>query len=127
MARCDEGYLCEVCGTDVGEITDSDLYLRYVLGEVPPEQLHVSRERHIRCNPSLAQFIMDPAFEPVRCQGPFAREALDASWAAEEERRVTRAWKRLQELPGLGLPILDYPLPEARRAWQKAQGDAPRP
>jgi len=23
MARCDEGYLCEVCGEDVGSITDS--------------------------------------------------------------------------------------------------------
>ena len=35
MARCDQGYLCEVCGRDVEAITESDLYLRYVLGEVP--------------------------------------------------------------------------------------------
>ena len=55
MARCEQGYLCEVCGRDVGEITESDLYLRYVLGEVPPEQLHLLPERHIRCNPALAQ------------------------------------------------------------------------
>ena len=33
MARCDQGYLCEVCGGDVEAITDSDLYLRYVLGD----------------------------------------------------------------------------------------------
>ena len=39
MARCEQGYLCEVCGQDVGEIPGSDLYLRYVLGEVPPEEL----------------------------------------------------------------------------------------
>ena len=37
MARCEQGYLCDVCGQDVGEITESDLYLRYLLGEVPPE------------------------------------------------------------------------------------------
>ena len=35
MARCDQGYLCEVCGAEVEEITESDLYLAYVLGEVP--------------------------------------------------------------------------------------------
>src|SRR5437660_390556 len=40
MAKCDEGYRCDVCGRDVEAITDSELYLRYVLGEVPLEQLH---------------------------------------------------------------------------------------
>jgi hypothetical protein len=118
MTRCEEGYLCEVCGQDVAAITDSDLYLRYVLGEVPPERLHTLRERHIRCNPALAQFIVDPAFEPVRCEGPFAKENLDPAYVAEEEARVTRGWRRLQELPSLGLPILEYPLPEVRAAWQ---------
>src|SRR2546423_9550745 len=48
MARCEEGYLCDVCGAEVAEITDSDLYLRYILGEVSLASLHVSRERHIR-------------------------------------------------------------------------------
>jgi tetratricopeptide (TPR) repeat protein len=41
MARCDEGYRCEVCGRDVEAVTDSDLYLRYVLGEVPLDRLHL--------------------------------------------------------------------------------------
>jgi hypothetical protein len=116
MARCEQGYLCEVCGQDVGEITESDLYLRYVLGEVPPEQLHLLPERHIRCNPSLAQYIVDPAFEPMRCEGFFAKENLDAAFVAAEEARVTRGWRRLQELPALGLPIIEYPLPEFRSA-----------
>ena len=111
MARCEQGYLCEVCGKDVGEITESDLYLRYVLGEVPPEQLHLLRERHIRCNPALAQYIVDPAFEPGRCEGVFAKEAMDREFVAAEEARVTRGWRRLQELPALGLPIIEYPLP----------------
>src|SRR2546425_12682620 len=102
MVRCEQGYLCDVCGSDVEEITDSDLYLRYVLGEVPPEKLHITRERHIRCNPTSSQFIVDPQFEPVRCEGPFAKEHLDAAFVAQEEARVTRGWRRLQEIPQLG-------------------------
>jgi hypothetical protein len=117
MARCERGYLCEVCGREVEALTDSDLYLRYVLGEVPPEQLHLLPERHIRCNPSLAQYIADPAFAPVRCEGFFAREGLDAAFVAAEEERVTAGWRRLQELPALGLPITEYPLPEVRARW----------
>src|SRR5262252_9162679 len=104
MAKCERGYLCEVCGQDVSEITESDLYLRYVLGEVAPEQLHRMPERHVRCNPSLAQFVVDAAFDPVRCEGQFAKESLDAVYVAAEEERVTRAWRRLQELPRLRIP-----------------------
>ena len=112
MARCEQGYLCEVCGKDVAEMTESDLYLRYVLGEVPAEQLHLQRERHIRCNPALAQFIVDPAFAPAPCEGLFAKEQLDAEYVHEQEARVTRGWRRLQEIPRLGLTIIEYPLPE---------------
>ena len=114
MARCEQGYLCEVCGQDVGEITESDLYLRYVLGEVPPEQLHLLRERHLRCNPALAQYVVDPSFAPVRCEGAFAKEGLDPEYVAAEEARVTRGWRRLREIPPLGIPIIEYPLPEVR-------------
>ena len=46
MAKCDEGYLCEVCGEEVAEITESDLYLRYVIGDLEPESLHILPERH---------------------------------------------------------------------------------
>jgi hypothetical protein len=119
MALCEQGYLCEVCGGDVEGITESDLYLRYVLGEVRPEKLHILRERHIRCNPTLAQFIVDPQFEPVPCEGPFAKKELDPAYVAEQEAQVTRAWRRLQEIPSLGLPtIQEYPLPEVIAAWQ---------
>jgi hypothetical protein len=117
MARCDQGYRCEVCGRDVEGITDSDLYLRYVLGEVRPDELHLLPERHVRCNAALAQYVIDPGFAPVVCDGPFAKAHLDASFVAEEEARVTRGWRRLQELPHLGLPITEYPLPEVIEAW----------
>jgi hypothetical protein len=119
MAGCEQGYLCDVCGEEVEQITDSDLYLRYVLGEVSPLQLPTMRERHIRCNPATAQYIVDAAFEPVRCEGFFAKESLDAAFVAEQEERVTRAWRRLQQLPTLGLPITEYPLPEVLQAWRE--------
>jgi hypothetical protein len=110
VARCDEGYRCEVCGRDVAAVTDSDLYLRYVLGEVPLELLHRLPERHLRCNPALAQFIADPAFEPVACPGAFDKAGLDPAFVADEEHRVTRGWRRLQAIPRLGLAIPEYPL-----------------
>lgn len=110
MAKCDEGYRCEVCGRDVEAVTDSDLYLRFVLGEVPLETLHLLPERHLRCNPALAQYIVDPAFEPAACAGPFAKAELDAPFVAEEERRVSRGYRRLLALPTLGLAVPEYPL-----------------
>ena len=112
MARCDQGYLCDVCGHDVEAITDSDLYLRYVLGEVSPLELPTQRERHIRCNASLAQYIVADEFEPVEVTGPFDKRQLDATYVSERERLLTRGWKRLQEVAHLGIPIIEYPLPE---------------
>lgn len=127
MARCDEGYLCDVCGIDVEAITESDLYLRYVLGEVSPLELPTQRERHIRCNPATAQFIVDPDFPPARCEGLFAKDQLDPAFVAEQEERVTRAWRRLQQIPTLGIAIPDYPLPEVRAAWERRAGTASQP
>lgn len=113
MAKCDEGYPCEVCGRDVEGIRDSDLYLRYVTGQLDPEQLHVAKERHIRCNPTLAQFIVDPAFEPVVVEGTFDKRQLDPAFVAERESLITRGWRRLQELAQTSdLSMLEYPLPE---------------
>lgn len=114
MAKCDQGYLCEVCGEDVAEIIDSDLYLRYVIGEVPVRALLTTPERHIRCNPTVAQFIVDPDFAPVVVEGPFDKRNLDPQQTAEQESLVTRGWKRLQEVRGLGLAVSEYPLDSAR-------------
>jgi hypothetical protein len=119
MVRCEQGYLCDVCGQDVEQIIDSDLYLRYILGEVSPLALPNMPERHIRCNPATAQYIVDAAFPPVRCDGAFAKQMLDAAFVAAEEARVTRGWRRLQEIPALGIPITEYPLPEVIAAWEE--------
>ena len=115
MARCDMGYLCEVCGEDVENLTDSDLYLRYVIGEIEANQLMRAPERHLRCNPVLAQFIVDPAFEPVVVEGPFDKRQLDPEDVSRREDLTTRGWRRLQEVRQLGLPISEYPLPRSER------------
>lgn len=112
MAKCDEGYLCQVCGEEVERIADSDLYLRFVVGMVDPETLHTEPERHLRCNPALAQYIVDERFEPIACRGPFDKHGLDADFVREREALVTRGWRRLHELVGFEGPITEYPLPE---------------
>ncbi len=110
MARCEQGYLCDVCGEEVADITDSDLYLRYIIGEVPARALLTTPERHLRCNPTLAQFIVDPQFGPVTVDGPFDKRMLDPADVATREDLVTRGWRRLHEVRALGMPISDYPL-----------------
>ena len=110
MARCDEGYLCSVCGAPVETLTESELYLRYVVGWIDRELLHTAPDRHLHCNPALAQFIVDPRFEPVVCEGPFAKEQLDPEFVREREELLTRAWQRLVELEGTSAVIDEYPL-----------------
>jgi hypothetical protein len=129
MAKCDQGYLCDVCGRDVPDVTDSDLYLRYVIGEIDGRALLSSPERHLRCNPTLAQFIVDPEFEPVPVEGPFAKAQLAEDDVRRREQLVTRGWRRLQEVRQLGLPISDYPLPEVRpvNSAQNRLGPGPGP
>jgi hypothetical protein len=116
MAKCDEGYLCDVCGEDVAELTDSDLYLRYIVGLLDPEVLHTTPERHIRCNPALAQYIVAEDFDPVTVDGPFDKRQLDPAFVAEREALITRGWRRLNEVVALGVPIIEYPLPEVLAA-----------
>ena len=110
MAACEQGYLCEVCGDEVSDVTNSDLYLRYVIGEIEARDLMSSPERHIRCNPVQAQFIVDDEFEPVVVEGPFDKRLLDPDEVSAREDLVTRGWRRLQEVQQQGLPISEYPL-----------------
>lgn len=112
--KCDEGYQCDVCGKDVTSIVESDLYLRFVIGELDAETLHTTRERHLRCNPVLAQFIQDDRFEPILVDGPMSRCELDADFVKERTDIVSRGFARIQEIatwPG-DRDITTYPLPE---------------
>ena len=77
---------------------DSDLYLRYVIGLLDPETLHTTRERHIRCNPVLAQFIVDDDFPPVDGRGGVRQACARPAYVAEREPLVTRGYRRLREL-----------------------------
>ncbi|MCC9604907.1 hypothetical protein LOC68_25635 [Blastopirellula sp. JC732] len=122
MAKCDEGYNCEVCGRPVEKLTESDLYLRYVIGMLDPEVLHTTPERHIRCNPVLAQFVVHPDFPPVVAEGDFAKSNLDPAFVAEREKLATRGYERLRELVQVNLPIVDYPLPEVRAKYAESRG-----
>jgi hypothetical protein len=45
-------------------------------------------------------------------EGPFDKRQLDAAYVRERERLLTRGWKRLKEVAGVGIPIIEYPLPE---------------
>lgn len=111
MAKCDEGYLCSVCGKDVENVLSSDLYLRYVIGMLDPELLHVTPERHIRCNPILAQFIVAEDFDLVVVEGEFSKSLLDPDFVRIKEERVTRGYHRLKEIRAQpDLSILEFPL-----------------
>lgn len=119
MARCDQGYICDVCGDEVDDMADSDLYLSYIIGLVEPRELFARPERHIRCNPVQAQFIVDASFAPVIVEGAFDKRVLDAASVRIQEELLTRGWRRLQDVAGKGLPINEYPLPEIRERWEK--------
>ena len=95
-------------------MSDSDLYLRYIIGEVEAAALPVVPERHIRCNPVLAQFIVSPEFESVPVDGPFDKQNLDPADVGQREDFVTRGWQRLQRVRALGVSLGEYPLPEVR-------------
>lgn len=112
MAKCDEGYLCEVCGHEVTSIVDSDLYLRYIIGQLDAERLHLSRERHLRCNPTLSQYIVDDRFEPLEIAGDFSRLNLDPDFVQKHSSWITRGYQRLWTISEAEDPIslLEYPL-----------------
>jgi hypothetical protein len=114
MARCDQGYICDVCGEEVKSIRHSDLYLRFVTGEITSRELLAAPERHIQCNPVAAQFIEHDDFTPIVVDGPFCKDELDAEFVRQRSALLTRGWLRLQEIARLpqNPPISEYPLPE---------------
>jgi hypothetical protein len=93
-------------------LTESDLYLRYIVGMLDPEVLHTTPERHIRCDPELAQYIVADDFPPVFREGPFDKRKLDAAFVRQQEELLTRGWHRLNEVASIEIPIIEYPLPE---------------
>jgi hypothetical protein len=118
MARCDEGYLCCICGEEVKRLDQSLLYLRYVLGWVKLEQLRQLPEAHLQCSPAVAQFIVDPDFPPAPAVSELAKQDLDPEFRAAQEARVTAGYQRLKYLQKhrRDVPVADYPLSEARSA-----------
>ena len=58
--------------------------------------------------------LVDADFPAIVVEGPFDKRRLDPAFVAERESLVTRGWRRLREVSGLELSIIDYPLPEVR-------------
>ena len=111
MASCERGYLCAVCGQDVEEITDSVLYLRYVMGEVPWDHLNRAPRHIFVATRHSLNSSWTTRSSPCSCDGTFAKEQLDPEFVKTEEERVTLAYRRLRELAATNLPIAEYPLP----------------
>jgi len=112
MARCDEGYLCSVCGEEVKRLDESLLYLRYVLGWVKFEQLRQLPEAHLHCSPAVSQFIVDPSFQHSDAATELDKQALDPDFRAAQEAQVTAGYQRLRFLQKhrRNVPVSDYPL-----------------
>ena len=53
-----------------------------------------------------------------------AKEFLDSEFVRDQEERVTRGWRRLQQIPTLGVAIPEYPLPEVVEQWQNRKTGA---
>jgi hypothetical protein len=98
--------------------------LSFVIGELDPELLHTTPERHIRCNQVVAQFIVHDDFPPIEVEGPFNKRQLDSAFVRQRERLVTRGYQRLRELQGKELPILEYPLPEVRAELERRAAES---
>ena len=121
MAKCDQGYLCQVCGEEVDDIVESSLYLQYVIGWIDPETLHTRADSHLKCLPVLAQFIDDERFSAeLDVPDEFKRQHLAPEFREARTELVTRGYRRLWELRALpdDLPVLEYPLPDVEQLWR---------
>ena len=76
MAKCDQGYMCEVCGDEVEDITGSDLYLRYVLGEVEARHLMTAAGTPAALRSDLSELRCTPPGEPTRRVWPASVAAV---------------------------------------------------
>lgn len=118
MAKCDQGYLCAVCGEEVKRIDQSELYLRYVLGWVSADSLHAQPERHLLCSPVLAQFIRAAEFEQLEVKDDFNKRHLDPEFRRQREEAVTAGYERLKYLQKhrRNLKIEQYPHVDMNRS-----------
>lgn len=100
-----------MCGEYVPDVLNSELYLRFVLGEADFEQLYSTPDAHIVCVPAIAQYIVHDDFDPVVETDPdMDKRNREQEWVIQREQRVTAAWLRLQSIPELGIDIHEYPL-----------------
>ena len=95
---------------------------------IATELLHAEPERHIRCNPTLAQFIVAEDFAAIHVEGDFDKSQLDQAHVRKRESLITRGWNRLKEIRSLGeVSILEFPLPEAIEKFKNRATSMPSP
>ncbi len=120
MAKCDQGYLCTVCQEEVKRIDQSEVYLRFVLGWIDAEGLDSQPERHLLCNPTMAQFIVDPDFPEVMIEGPMSKSELDHAYQQQRQQEISEGYRRLKYLQKhrRNYGIRQYPLDRVIQAQQ---------
>jgi hypothetical protein len=78
---------------------DSELYLRFIIGEIDAELLHLSPECHLACNPTLSQFIDDERFSrDFQAPEGFRIADLDPHYVELRTSLVSRGYRRLWEI-----------------------------
>src|SRR5690349_5283066 len=88
---------CDKCGKPVVKREDAT-WLNVEAGYMNGLGLLVYGNRHIRCSPSRAQYIVHPDFAPVIDPRPeFDKTLVPEDERREMTRRYTDAWLRLQK------------------------------
>ena len=86
---------CDVCGKTVEKKDDVAVLGIFAGGDW---YYVLALPLHIRCDPSRAQYIVHPGFEPVVDDRPeYDKRLLPADEVADREQRWTAAWEKLQE------------------------------
>ena len=86
MAALRRSYLCEVCGQDVAVVTDSDLYLRYVLARCHWNACTASRSGTWAATRPPPSTFVDAAFSLVSVPGDFGKASLDPAFVGPKRR-----------------------------------------
>lgn len=122
MAKCDQGYLCRVCGEPVKGIHESSLYLHFVIGDIPPRALLTQHDQHLSCNPQLTQFIVCDDYSTPAVEGETGKALMDESQRIARERLVTAGYLRLKFLHQMNLSLSEYPFsPEMREKIEQGE------
>ena len=89
--------VCYVCHQPV-EMKDNAVFIEALLtGDM--DMIGDTDPQHVRCTPSRAQYVTDPAFgEPVVCEGGQDKRRLSATIRQAREVQYTAVWQKVQAM-----------------------------